>query len=172
MSTRQTARAALLVAATCVAAQIAVPLPLGVPFTVQPPAVSLTSLLLAPGAAAAATGASVLLGAAGLPVCAGYTGGPHVPPGPSGGFRLVHPRAVAVVSALAGPRAGFGRGPAAAAAGPLIIYGLGAAAMAAYLRRGLGRAVVYLAATFHALDAARALVGPTVAPRVRWVLGG
>jgi biotin transport system substrate-specific component len=166
------ARAALLVAATCVAAQIAVPLPLGVPFTLQPLAVILTALLLPPGAAAAAMGAYVLLGAAGLPVFAGFAGGVPVILGPSGGFLLAYPLAAAVTAALAGRRAGFGRGLAAAAAGLAVIYGLGAAVMAAYLHWGIGRAIVYLAATFLGLDALKAVLGAALAPRVRRALGG
>ncbi len=171
MSTRQTARAAILVAATCVAAQISVPLPLGVPFTLQPLAVILTALLLPPGAASAAMGAYVLLGAAGLPVFAGFASGVHVILGPSGGFLLAYPLAAAGISALAGPCAGFARGLLAAAAGLVVIYGLGAAVMAAYLHWGLVRAATYLAVTSLALDAAKAVLAAQLAPRVRRGMG-
>jgi biotin transport system substrate-specific component len=172
MPRREITRAAMLVAATAVAAQIAVPLPLGVPFTLQPLAVILAGLLLPPGAAALAMAAYVLLGAVGVPVYAGFAAGVHVLLGPSGGFLLAYPFAAAAAAALAGRRGGVGRNLVAAAAALVIIYGLGACVMALYLHWAIGRAVLYLAATFLALDAVKGVVAAAIAPRVRRALDG
>ncbi|HVB10626.1 MAG TPA: biotin transporter BioY [Bacillota bacterium] len=172
MTRRELARAGMLVAATAVAAQIAVPLPLGVPFTLQPLAVILTGLLLPPGAAALAMAVYVLLGAIGIPVYAGFAAGPHVLFGPTGGFLLAYPFAAALAAALAGPRAGFARGLAAATAALVLVYALGAGVMALYLHWALGRAVAYLAATFLLLDLVKGAVAAAVAPRVRKAWNG
>jgi biotin transport system substrate-specific component len=171
MSRAELARAAMLVAATAVAAQIAVPLPMGVPFTLQPLAVVLTGLLLPPAVAALAMAAYVLLGAVGVPVYAAFAAGPHVLFGPTGGFLAAYPLAAAAAAAVAGPRGGFGRNLAAAGLALLCIYGLGGAVMALYLHWTLGRALLYLAATFLALDALKGVLAAALAPRIRRALG-
>ena len=74
--------AALIVICTC----ISVPLPSGVPFTLQTFAVALGGFLLGPAYGALAVLVYLLLGAAGLPVFSGFTGGIGRFFGPSGGF--------------------------------------------------------------------------------------
>lgn len=77
--------AALMCALTAVLAQIQIPLP-PVPVNLALIGVHLCGCLLGARTAAGAMSAYVLLGAAGLPVFAGFSGGPGALFGPTGGF--------------------------------------------------------------------------------------
>lgn len=85
--TQKMTLAALMCALICVCSQIQIPLP-PVPLSLSLLAVYLAGSLLGPSWSAAAAGAYVLLGAAGLPVYAGFAGGVSVLFGPTGGFLL------------------------------------------------------------------------------------
>lgn len=84
--TRELVTAALLTALISASAWVSIPLPSGVPVTLQIFFVVLSALLLTPGWAFASMGGYVLLGAAGLPVFAGAKGGLGVLAGPTGGY--------------------------------------------------------------------------------------
>lgn len=88
-------RAALMAAVTAVAAQIVVPL-FPVPFTLQVFAVVLAGLLLGPRYGALSMSIYLLVGAVGLPVFAGLSGGIGIILGPTGGYLLSYPVAAAV----------------------------------------------------------------------------
>ena len=79
-------------------AQVVIPQPGGVPFTLQVWAVSLAGLVLGPKKGAIAALVYVALGAVGAPVFASFTGGIGVIMRPTGGFILSFP----VVALLAG----------------------------------------------------------------------
>lgn len=66
--------------------QIILPVPSGVPITLQSFAVTFTVTLLSWKKGVAAVGIWLLLGAVGIPVFAGFQGGPAVFAGPTGGF--------------------------------------------------------------------------------------
>lgn len=84
---RTMAHAALMTALLCLISPIA--LPVGpVAMTLQTFAVALAGYTLAPRAAMMSAGAYLLLGACGLPVFSGFTGGFGVLAGPTGGFLL------------------------------------------------------------------------------------
>lgn len=88
MRTNATGRltlAALMGALTAVLAQIQIPLP-PVPVNLALIGVHLCGCLLGARTGAGAMAAYALLGAAGLPVFAGFAGGPSVLFGPTGGF--------------------------------------------------------------------------------------
>lgn len=74
------------VAVLAVLSQLSIPLPSGVPLTMQTFAVALTAYVLGPGLGAAATAVYILLGAAGIPVYAGFGAGVGVLFGTAGGF--------------------------------------------------------------------------------------
>jgi len=93
-------RAALMAAFTAVAAQITIPIP-PVPFTMQVLAVILTGLLLGPRYGALAQAIYVLVGAVGVPVFAGLTGGLGHVLGPTGGYLISYPVAAAVAGLAA-----------------------------------------------------------------------
>ena len=73
-----------MVSVTAVAAQITIPTP-PVPFTLQVLAVILSGLLLGPRHGALAQAVYLLVGAAGVPVFAEFSGGLGLILGPTGG---------------------------------------------------------------------------------------
>ena len=77
---------ALFAAITAVLSQIAIPMPTGVPVTLQTFAVALCGYFLGAGKGAAALGVYLLIGAVGVPVYSGFKGGFQVLLGSTGGF--------------------------------------------------------------------------------------
>ncbi|MCL2108645.1 MAG: biotin transporter BioY [Oscillospiraceae bacterium] len=70
---------------------LSIPMPLGVPLTMQTFAIPLAGVILGARKSAAAVLVYLLLGAVGLPVFAGFKGGIAVFAGPTGGFLLSFP---------------------------------------------------------------------------------
>ncbi|HEY8498224.1 MAG TPA: biotin transporter BioY [Limnochordales bacterium] len=168
------ARAAAAAALTAALAQLSVPLPFTpVPVTLQVLGVLLAALALPPGAAALSQAVYVALGAAGLPVFAGFSAGAQVLVGPTGGylwgFVLAAPLASAVFRALRRP----GQGPSAAvraaaagAAGVAVIYALGVAQLAAVLHLNWRRALALGAGPFMPADLVKAAAAALAAPYI------
>lgn len=114
LSTKEMIRAAMFTAATAALSQLSVPLSVGVPITLQTLAIALCGYVLGWKLGLIATGAYILLGAAGLPVFAGLSGGPGILFGMSGGFiwgflpfALLCGAGMAVQSKAAGIAMGF-----------------------------------------------------------------
>jgi len=82
---------AVFTAVIIVMAQIIIPMPYGVPMTLQTLAIPLTGIMLGSKKGALTTVIYVLLGAVGVPVFAGFAGGPGVVFGPTGGFIMSFP---------------------------------------------------------------------------------
>ncbi len=82
---------ALMAAATAIMAQIAIPMPAGVPMTLQTFAVTLAGIVLGPKLGALSMLVYVLMGGVGLPVFASFRGGLNMLIGPTGGFLLSFP---------------------------------------------------------------------------------
>ena len=79
-------------AAVCaVMAQISIPMPLGVPMTMQTFAVTLAGIVLGARKGALSVLVYILLGMSGVPVFAGFTGGFQKLVGPTGGFLISFP---------------------------------------------------------------------------------
>lgn len=76
----------MFAAVIAVLAQIAIPMPSGVPITLQTFAVALTGAVLGAKLGTAAAGVYILLGAVGVPVFANFTGGLAIIAGKTGGF--------------------------------------------------------------------------------------
>lgn len=76
----------LCTAIIAVMSQISIPMPLGVPMTMQTFAVTLTAIILGSKKGAVASLAYLLLGAVGVPVFAGFSGGLQMLADPTGGF--------------------------------------------------------------------------------------
>ena len=131
-------RAALMAAVTAVAAQITIPL-FPVPFTLQVLAVILSGLLLGVRHGALAQAVYVLVGAVGVPVFAGFTGGLGHVFGPTGGYLISYPVAAAVAGFAAKTVAGDSRSRALwsgffwGCAGLAVIYAFGATWLAVVL---------------------------------------
>ena len=126
-TTQHLTLSALLCALLCVLSQILIPLP-PVPASLALLAVHLCGALLGSRWGAAAVGCYVLLGAAGVPVYAGFSGGVSVLFGPTGGF-LIGYIPCAFVSGLLSRRLGFSRRALmlAMTAGTLICCAMGMA---------------------------------------------
>lgn len=117
-------RAALFVALITVGSYIVIPLPFSpVPIALQSGFVLLAGLLLPLPWALGSVIVYLFLGALGLPLFAGGTGGIGHILGPTGGYLLGYIPAVAVTSLLAGESAW--RNGISAAVGTLVIYALG-----------------------------------------------
>ena len=95
----------IFTALIAICAQISIPLPGGVPFTLQTWAIALTGVLLGMRNGAMATLAYVLLEAAGAPVFHHFQGGFGMILGPTGGFILSFP----ILALLVGLGARFRR---------------------------------------------------------------
>jgi len=78
-------------ALTVIMAQIVMPMPLGVPMTMQTFAISLAGIMLGARRGFMSVLVYILLGAFGLPVFQSFTGGLGIVIGPTGGFILSFP---------------------------------------------------------------------------------
>ena len=81
----------LSTALICVVAPISIPLPIGVPITLQTFIITLLAITLGPKRAVISTSLYVLLGSLGLPIFSNFTGGWQMLVGPTGGFILSFP---------------------------------------------------------------------------------
>lgn len=91
MKTKDLTLCALFSALTAILAQISIPLPSGVPMTLQVLAIILCGVVLGSYKGFIAILVYVLLGAVGLPVFAGFSGGIQHIFGPTGGFIVSFP---------------------------------------------------------------------------------
>ena len=105
LTVRELCQIALFAAIIAACAQVAIPLPGMVPFTLQTWAIGLAGLVLGPKNGTLATVVYVLLGAVGAPVFAHFTGGMGVIMRHTGGFILSFP----LLSLLAGLGARSGK---------------------------------------------------------------
>lgn len=91
LSTKDLCMISLWTAVIAVMAQIAIPMPMGVPMTMQTFAITLAAIVLGAKKGAIAASIYVLLGAIGLPVFANFSGGLHSVVGATGGFIISFP---------------------------------------------------------------------------------
>ena len=82
---------AIMAAITAVMAQIAIPMPMGVPLTMQTFAVTLAGVILGSKKGGMSILVYILLGAIGVPVFAEFSGGIQNLIGPTGGFIISFP---------------------------------------------------------------------------------
>ena len=82
---------ALCTAVIAIMAQISIPMPLGVPMTMQTFAITLAAVVLGSKKGGISTLIYVLMGAVGIPVYAGFAGGFQHIAGPTGGFIISFP---------------------------------------------------------------------------------
>lgn len=90
-TTKDLCLTAIFTAFIAILAQISIPMPLGIPLTMQTFAILLTGILLGPKRGAISALVYLLLGAIGIPVFHAFTGGFHCIAGPTGGFILSFP---------------------------------------------------------------------------------
>ena len=82
---------AIMTAITVVMEQISIPMPMGVPMTMQTFAITLAGVILGSKKGGLSILVYVLLGAIGVPVFAGFSGGVQNLIGPTGGFIISFP---------------------------------------------------------------------------------
>ncbi|MGL4990562.1 MAG: biotin transporter BioY [Sarcina sp.] len=91
MKTRDLVLCAIFAAIIAILAQISIPLPGGVPLTMQTLGIGLAAIILKSKRAFFAVLIYVLMGAIGIPVFANFTGGIGIILGPTGGFIIAFP---------------------------------------------------------------------------------
>lgn len=91
LSTRDLCFIGIFTAIIAVMAQISIPMPYGVPMTLQTLAIPLAGIVLGARNGTLSALTYVLLGAFGVPVFAGFSGGLGIVFGPTGGFILSFP---------------------------------------------------------------------------------
>jgi len=91
LSVRDICHMGVFTAIITVCAQLSIPMPYGVPMSLQTFAIPLAGVVLGAKKGILSTLIYVLLGAIGIPVFAGFTGGLGIVIGPTGGFILSFP---------------------------------------------------------------------------------
>ncbi|MDR2610154.1 MAG: biotin transporter BioY [Clostridiales Family XIII bacterium] len=89
LNLRRMTALAIMTAVTCVIAPLSAPIG-PVPISLTTLIIALSGLLLGPPGAVASCGLYLLLGAVGLPVFAGFSGGLQVLAGPTGGYLIAY----------------------------------------------------------------------------------
>ena len=162
---------ALCTALICVAAQLAIPLPIGVPFTLQVLMVMLTALILKPLYSVISMLLYVLLGVIGLPVFTGAKSGIGTILSPTGGFIIGFVLAAFLVSLLKNVLAKKLGGKLTVVryilvtviVGIPVMYIPGIALYMAYTGADLLSAVVTLTSVFILLDIAKCVLASIIA---------
>ena len=162
---------ALCTALICVSAQLAIPLPIGVPFTLQVLMVMLTALILKPLYSVISLLLYVLLGVVGLPVFSGAKSGIGTILSPTGGFIIGFVLAAFFVSLLKGVL-GRKRGVKLTVVRYIIVtviigipvmYIPGIALYMVYTGADLVSAIVTLTSVFILLDIAKCVIASLIA---------
>jgi biotin transport system substrate-specific component len=136
---RSATRIAAFVLFTAAGAQLAIPLPwTPVPVTMQTLFVVLAGIALGPRGGFTAMLSYLALGAAGVPVFAGFSLGPAVLFGPTGGYLVMFPAAAALSGVVARSVGGRRGAFAAALAGSAAILAGGASYLALIGGWGIG----------------------------------
>ena len=115
----------IFTAIIAILAQISIPLPSGVPVTLQAFAVTLTAIVLGSRKGALATIIYLLLGIIGIPVFAHLRGGLHALVSPTGGFLISFPLMALCIGIGTEEKARKGRYPFMLVLGYLINYAFG-----------------------------------------------
>jgi len=166
LSIREICYIGMFVAIIAVCAQIIVPQPGGVPFTLQAWAVSLAGLILGPKNGAIAAVIYVLLGAIGAPVFAGFSGGFGVIMRPTGGFILTFP-VVALLAGIGERKGGLVWVVLGLAAGSLFNWGIGLLWFNWITALGLAVSFGYAVAPFIIVGIVRTAVLPIVSKSIK-----
>ena len=125
-SVRDICYAGLFAAVIAVMAQISIPMPLGVPMTMQTFAITLAAVVLGSKLSAIATLVYLMLGAVGVPVLANFSGGIDKFVGPTGGFLISFPIMAYIIGLGVEHRDAFkGAFPVAVVVGTVVNYIVG-----------------------------------------------
>jgi len=159
----------MFVAIIAACAQIAIPQPGGVPFTLQAWAISLAGLVLGSKNGTIAASIYVLLGAVGLPVFAGFSGGLGAIIRPSGGFILSFP-AVALLAGLGAQKGSLLWIYLSLAAGSIVNWAIGLFWFNWITGFGLAASFAYAVAPFIIVGIVRTAVLPAFYKSIQFAL--
>lgn len=148
MKTRDLIICSLFAALTAVLAQISIPLPGGVPLTMQTLAISLAGVILGSKRGFTSILVYVLLGAIGLPVFANFSGGIDKIVGPTGGFILSFPLMALVIGLISEKTKNKFLILLAMILGSIVNYTIGAAQFSVVTNSSLGHAFAVCVAPF------------------------
>ena len=170
--TRGLAFSALFAALTGATAGLAIPIFVTpVPVTVQVFFIYLAGALGGPWYGGLSLLIYVMLGAAGLPIFAGYNGGIPVLVGPSGGYLFAYPLAGLAIGWVAGRRSPSRREWIRVVSGMILglalIYAAGIIWLSVYLRLDLFQAFLIGGAVFIPVDLLKLVVAAPIAVRLR-----
>ncbi len=172
--TRGLALSATFAALISVAAPISITLPFTpVPITLQVFIVYLIAMIAGPLYGVLALIIYLLLGAMGLPVYAGISGGLPVLLGPTGGYLFAFPVAAFMGGLVAAKRGSSRRRDverlaASALVAIGVIYGIGVVGLTISLGVDLGKAIGFGAIPFIPVDLIKAVIAIPIALRIRW----
>ena len=122
-SVRDICYTGLFAAVIAVMAQISIPMPLGVPMTMQTFAITLAAVVLGSKLSAMASLVYLILGAVGVPVLASFSGGIDKFVGPTGGFLISFPLMAYIIGLGVEHRNAFkGAFPLAVVVGTVVNY--------------------------------------------------
>ncbi len=163
-TTREIAMAGLFAALTAVGALITIPMPTGVPFTLQVMVSLLSGVVLGSRAGALSQLIYLVMGGVGLPVFAGRSGGLQEFVGPTGGYLIGFVLAAWIVGRLTerAQRVSLWRGVTAMLAGLLAIYIPGALILSIHLSP-LQRAIYYGVIVYLPVDLLKAVAALLIA---------
>ncbi len=166
-STRDLVLVGLFAAIIAVCAQISLPLPFTtVPFSLQIFAVFLTGAILGKRLGVLALIVYLLVGAVGIPVFAGFTGGLDRITGATGGYLLSYPIAVYLIGSIYEKSEDFTFRFIGMLLGLIVIYNMGVAQLKYVAGYPWATAYIYGAAPFIVLDLAKALVAVIVSQTI------
>lgn len=158
LSVRNLVLVSMFAALLAVLSQLAVPLPSGVPITLQTFAVALCGFTLGPKLGTLAVAVYLLLGAVGIPVFAGFMGGAAVFIGVTGGFMW----GFLPMAALCGTRRIL-----LGALGLVICHALGVAQFSLVAQTPIGQSFVLVSLPFLIKDGLSVFAATLVAKAIR-----
>ena len=164
---RDLALCALFAALIAIFSQIAIPLPVGVPISLALFAVYLCALLMPLKSSLLSIAAFLVLGLIGVPVFAGFRGGPAALFGKTGGYLLGYLLAGAVIGLSRQWLVSFAARCAAMVAGLFLCYLFGTLWFMKLTNLGLLESLGYCVIPFLPGDAAKILLAALLAPRLR-----
>jgi len=169
MTVREICHIGIFTAVIVICAQIAIPLPGMVPFTLQTWAIVLAGLALGPKNGTIAVLAYVLLGAVGAPVFANFSGGMGIVLGRTGGFILSFP-IMALLAGLGERKGGAVWVVSALVAGTIINWACGMLYFSFVMSSGLQAAFAMAVAPFIPSGILRIIMLPMVAKSIKIAL--
>ena len=149
--------------------QISIPMPYGVPMTLQTLAILLAGVVSGPKKGAIATGIYIFLGAAGVPVFAGFNGGLGAVFGYTGGFIMSFP-VIALFAGLGALKADKWSLWTGLVAGVVTNYTCGVVYYSLYTSNSLAVSFVTCVLIFIPMDAAKVIFVGVFGKKIRSML--